>query len=167
MSAAKPNVISFDFVDMVCDDSATQVKLKATTFPLMVQVNMPCNPPVRFKVPDGPNAKASFDDYIDECKVKAKKWATDDAMFKVYKQLGGASAFDTYQTNLQLFFHHTLNSHVFGLTTTDNSSTLDERGDALHPSRQAAEEAFMRSANKNEAEFDRIFRSVDAVHAYT
>ena len=78
MSAAK-QMISFDLVDMACDDCAAQVKLEATTFPLMVQVNIPHNPPIRFKVPDGPNAKASFDDYIDECMVKAKKWAEEDA----------------------------------------------------------------------------------------
>ena len=41
MSAAKPNVICFDLVDMACDDCAAQVKLKATTFPIMLQVNIP------------------------------------------------------------------------------------------------------------------------------
>ena len=75
-----PNVICFDLVNMACDDCAAQVKLKATTFPLMLQVNIPFNTPVRFKIPGGPDAKANVDDFIDWCKVKATKWAEEDAM---------------------------------------------------------------------------------------
>ena len=77
-SVAAANVICFDLMSMVCDDCAAEVKRKATTFPIMLQVNIPYNPSVRFKIHDGPDAKARFDEFVDECMVKAKKWAEED-----------------------------------------------------------------------------------------
>ena len=91
-----------------------------------------------------------------------------DKMYTEYKKNKGRSTFDTYQKDLKASFHHTLNSHVFGLTSkaADGAKT-DEDGYALHSGRAEAEAAHMKEANIDHKEFSRIFYSVDAVHAYT
>ena len=89
-------------------------------------------------------------------------------MFKVYKRIGGCSTFDTYKEHLKLFFYHTLNSHVFGMGPEYyNGASRDNNGFALHNDGAEAESAFMDAAKIDYAELRRIFRSVDAVHAYS
>ena len=85
-------------------------------------------------------------------------------MFAEYKHtLGGSAPLDTYLERLRLFFHHTLNAHVNGLT----GSGVDEAGFALHASRGAAQAACKDAAGIGDEEFKRLFYSVDRVHAYT
>ena len=77
MERAK-TLISFDIRSLACDDCASEIKLKASAFPIALQIFIPYNPPARVIVPDGPHAKTRFDDYIDELQVKAKLWDTED-----------------------------------------------------------------------------------------
>ena len=90
------------------------------------------------------------------------------SMFKEYVLLGGKSTFDEYKRKLQLFFFHTLNSHVFGVSSEDyDGNSKDELGYALHKNREEAEDALMRAAGIDHAEVGFIFYSVDSVHPYT
>ena len=90
------------------------------------------------------------------------------SMFEQYKETRGTSNFDAYKDHLELFFLHTLNSHVFGMGPEDyDGAKVDKNGFALHESRAAAEDALMKAANIDHAEVGRIFHSVDAVHAYS
>eukprot|EP00966_Prymnesium_polylepis_P290401 6708020-Prymnesium_polylepis.2 len=89
-------------------------------------------------------------------------------MFKVYKRIGGGSAFDKYKQDPKLFYYHTLNSLVFGVGPESyDGASSDGHGFALHSSRYAAEDALVDEAKIDRNEVCLIFRSVDAVHAYT
>ena len=78
MTERAKTLISFDIRSLACDDCASEIKLKASAFPIALQIFIPDNHPVRVIVPDGPHAKTRFDDYIDELQVKAKLWDTED-----------------------------------------------------------------------------------------
>ena len=89
-------------------------------------------------------------------------------MYANYKAEGGASEFTVWKKNLYLFFHHTLNSHVFGEVRADHDGkTIDSGGNALHDGRVSAEAALMKEAKIDQKEVDLIFYSADSVHAYT
>ena len=89
-------------------------------------------------------------------------------MFAAYTALGGGSTLDAYKAALKLFFFHTLNSHVHGLTPADyGGAEADGTGFALHSDSGAAEDALMEEAGIDEEEVDLIFSSVDAVHPYS
>ena len=91
-----------------------------------------------------------------------------DAMFEQYTMAGGASSRDEYAKALRLFFHHTLNSHVFGLTKADyDGAPFDKSGFALHAGPYGAENALKLEANIDDTEVTRIFCSVDSVHCYS
>ena len=99
-----------------------------------------------------------------QARVEGAVSACDRQMFAEYKHtLGGSAPLDTYLERLRLFFHHTLNAHVNGLT----GSGVDEAGFALHASRGAAQAACKVAAGIGDEEFKRLFYSVDRVHAYT
>ena len=116
---------------------------------------------------------------------------TKDAeqMFHMYKKRGGKAEFTAFLNILKLFFLHTLNSHVFGLTSDDyEGQKTDGNGYCLHESPEMAESTLMDAAKIDMDEFARIervvhahagdrrardfahaaiFRSVDDVHPYT
>ena len=98
-----------------------------------------------------------------------KGYMTDSKlMFKQYILCGGKTAYGVYKTNLTLFYYHTLNSHVHGMGPDDYEGALhDTAGFALHITPEAAEQALADAVNITHSEISRIFRSVDAVHAYT
>ena len=72
-------MVRFDIRTLACDDCAAKIKLSATEFPLAVEILIPSNPPVRLIVQDTPDAKAKFDNYIDDLKIQAKKWTQEDS----------------------------------------------------------------------------------------
>ena len=93
-----------------------------------------------------------------------------DAMFEQYVMAGGALSHDEYVKALRLFFHHTFNSHVFGLDAADyGGAPFDQDGFALYarPASCNAEDALKLEASIDDREVARIFRSVDSVHCYS
>ena len=85
-------------------------------------------------------------------------------MFAEYKHTSGGSApLDTYVERLRLFFHHTSNGHVSGWV----GSGIHKKGLALHANHDAAQAACKDAAGIDDEEFNRLFCSVDRVHAYT
>ena len=78
MAKAKA-MVRFDICSLACDDCAAKIKLSTTEFPLAVEILIPSNPPLRLIVPDTPDAKAKFDNYIDYLKIQAKKLAQEDS----------------------------------------------------------------------------------------
>ena len=91
-----------------------------------------------------------------------------DAMFTQYVIAGGALSHDEYVKALRLFFHHTLNSHVFGATAADyDGARFDKGGFALHAGSYDAENTLKVEASIDDREVARIFCSVDSVHCYS
>ena len=99
-----------------------------------------------------------------QTRVEGAVSAWDRQMSAEYKHtFGGSAPLDTYIERLRLFFHHTLNVHVNGLT----GSGVDEAGSALHASHGAAQATCKDAAGIGDEEFKRLFYSVHRVHAYT
>jgi len=94
-----------------------------------------------------------------------KYMADAPVMYAEYLKLSGKSDLQQYKLRLKAFFRHTLNSHVFGNCALE--ATTDKDGFYLHPDGDAAESSLMQELSIDFAEFDRIFYSCDAVHAYT
>ena len=90
--------------------------------------------------------------------------------FAMYKSLGGSADEAEYRRRLESFFLHTLMSgmgydaEICGLPPT---ATQDEKGFRIYASRGEAQQAFMQAEQISFAEFQRIFDSVDMVHAYS
>ena len=90
--------------------------------------------------------------------------------FAMYKSLGGSADEAEYRRRLESFFLHTLMSvmgydaEICGLPPT---ATQDKKGFRFYASSGEAQQAFMEAEQISFAEFQRIFDSVDMVHAYS
>ena len=90
--------------------------------------------------------------------------------FAMYKSLGGSADEAEYRRRLESFFRHTLMSvmgydaEICGLPPT---ATQDKKGFRFYASSGEAQQAFMEAEQISFAEFQRIFGSVDMVHAYS
>ena len=87
-------------------------------------------------------------------KTSIKNDFSFDDYYKEYKKLGGKKTIEEYDSNLDIFLHHTLDIFVYGDTR-------------IHNTRQKAIEAVINEADLTIKEYNLIFESVDNVTSYT
>ena len=93
-----------------------------------------------------------------------------DEMFTAYKSVGGRVSKEVYVDMLRVFFLHTLNAqlgHDAEICGLSEQATRDEDGFHIYPNREVAHKAFADEVKITHEEAHRVFRSVDAVHAYS
>ena len=88
-------------------------------------------------------------------------------MFDMYRSLGGESNQEEYMVKMRTFIKYTLLSWVIGIGPPDDLTTEDKSGCKYFRSRDEAAHAYMEAVNIDMTELNRIFRSIDLVHAYT
>ena len=88
-------------------------------------------------------------------------------MFDMYRSLGGKSNQEEYMVKMRTFIKYTLLSWVIGIGPPDDLTTEDKSGCKYFRSRDEAAHAYMEAVNIDMTELNRIFRSIDLVHAYT
>ena len=79
---------------------------------------------------------------------------TENDFYREYKRLGGKKTRAKYKTLLNKFYDHTMDIFVHG-------------DPSRYKSRNLALNGFRKAAKIDNKEVDRIFQSVDNVHAYT
>ena len=105
---------------------------------------------------------------LDQVPDAVKQYCSDHSdMYNKYQKLGGKAKHQDYVNLLGMFYHHTLTTIVYGDTPPNNVN--GEVVDGLHTynTKDDAIEAFMNVADVDCEEYNRIFVSVDSVHAYT
>tara|TARA_R100000656_G_scaffold91881_1_gene66677 strand:- start:173 stop:448 length:276 start_codon:yes stop_codon:yes gene_type:complete len=87
-------------------------------------------------------------------KTSIKNDFSFDEYYKEYKKLGGKKNIEEYDTNLDIFIHHTLDIFCYGDTR-------------IHNTREKASYAVIKEAKISVKEYNLIFESVDNVTSYT
>ena len=93
-------------------------------------------------------------------------------MFAMYQEFGGNSDEEEYMLKMRTFIKYTLNSFIFGECLPDDLTNYKgpmetESGYKFFRNRAEAVHAYIEAVKIDVAEYNRIFDSIDSVHAYT
>jgi len=90
--------------------------------------------------------------------------------YNEYKSSNGTADHELYMNRLRLFLLHTFNAQMgynAEICGVPEGSKCDKNGFFFHPDRETAHLKFAVAAGIDGEEAERIFRSVDNVHAYS
>ena len=93
-------------------------------------------------------------------------------MFDMYRELGGKSGLEEYRAKMRTFAKYTMNAYVWGVCLPDDLTNYkgpweEPPGKLLFRNRDEADKAYMEAVKIDEAEYNRIFESVDSMYGWT